>query len=161
MPRYYFHLFEVSTKNLVRDSAGTLLPDRTEARKQALGLARDIVAHGFCGSTWQILVADENADSVATVSLSEVRPCRTRAWLDLVHRAMTYEPPLQPRLFTWLLTAVVLTVIVQAAALQKLSIAKMQATGSIDPSIPKGRHIEQDGAIDPSQSATVKRPGVR
>ena len=137
MPRYFFHLFESDTQNLVRDSQGISLSDAGEATKEAIGLARDIVQHGFDGSTWQIIVADGNAAIVLKLPLSEVRPRKVKPWLDLAHRIVTYEPKLRPRIFTWLLTVVVLAVIMQAATLIGVARSTREVTGSLG-SIPKG-----------------------
>jgi len=139
MPRYFFHLFEVSTKNLVRDLGGISLSNAGEAKREAIGLARDIVEHGLHQSTWQVVVTDENAAQLLTVSLSQIRQRKMRVWLDLVRRTAMYEPRLRPRLFTWLLTAVVFAVIIQAAELHYLSRRDgSQATGFLSAFIPRG-----------------------
>ena len=137
MPRYFFHLFEGDTQNLVRDSQGISLSDAGEATKEAIGLARDIVHHGLHGSTWQILVADGNAAIVLKLPLSEVRPRRVRPWLDLARRIATYEPKLRPRIFTWLLTVVVLSAIMQTATLIGVARSTPEVTGSLGVA-PKG-----------------------
>ncbi|MGC2123823.1 MAG: hypothetical protein WA652_13305 [Xanthobacteraceae bacterium] len=124
MPRYYFHFFDESTKNFVRDSQGASLSNASEAKKEAIGLAQDIVRHGFHGSTWQIVVTDANLAVLLRASLSEIRPRLMQAWLDRARRFAVYEPRIQLHIFTWLLTAVVLTIIVQAAALNNLSKSK-------------------------------------
>lgn len=100
MPRYFFHLFEESTKNLVRDSEGASLPNVAAAKKGAFGLAQDIVSHELHGSTWQVVVTDANATTVLTVSLSEIRPRRMKPWLDLTRRIAMYEPKLQSHVLT-------------------------------------------------------------
>jgi hypothetical protein len=139
MPRYFFHLFEVSTKNLVRDLEGTSLSNTGEAKREAIGLARDIVEHGLHQSTWQVVVTDENAANVLMVSLSQIRQRKMRVWLDLVRRTAMYEPRFQPHLFAWLLTAMVCAVIIQAAELHYLSRRdRSQATGFPNASIPRG-----------------------
>jgi hypothetical protein len=46
MLEYYLHLLEQSGEILVTDSDGITLSDAAEARKEAIGLARDIVGHG-------------------------------------------------------------------------------------------------------------------
>ena len=48
MPRYFFHLLDEDT-NLVRDAVGCTLSDTGQAKKEAIGLARDIATHGLRG----------------------------------------------------------------------------------------------------------------
>lgn len=115
MPRYFFHLFDINHKDLVRDSEGALFADLYEARKEAIGLGQDIVRHGIHRGTWQIVITDENGDCGFTVPLAQIRACKMRAWLDLVHRIVAYEPRFRPQFFTWLLVAAVLAIITQAA----------------------------------------------
>jgi hypothetical protein len=122
MPRYYFHFLDKSTGKLVRDSAGTCLPDASEVQREAVGLAQDIVRHRLHGSAWQVLVTDQNANVVLTLSLSKVQLSRIRALFDLVRHATLYEPGLRPDIFTWLLAAVVLALIIQSAMLRSLSL---------------------------------------
>lgn len=117
MPRYFFHLLEESDQNLVRDLEGISLFGFAEVRKEAIGLARDIVEHGLHQSTWQVVVTDANAAVVLTVPLSEIRPRKMKARFDLARRISTYEPKLRPHVFTWLLTAAVFAMFVQAALL--------------------------------------------
>ena len=121
MPRYYFHVLDRSTANLVRDPAGASLLDASEARREAIGLAQDIVRHRLHGSAWQVVVTDANANVVLIVPLSKVRPRRTKAVFDLVRHMMLYEPRLRPHIFTWLLAAVVFALIIQSAMLSSLS----------------------------------------
>jgi hypothetical protein len=129
-PAIFFIFFETSTENLVRDSEGALLSNAAKAKKEALDLARDIVGHELQGSTWQVVVTDENADTVLRVPLCEICPRKMKAWFDVVRRAAMYEPKLQAHIFTWLLTAVVLAVIVQAAVLTNVSRHRAEITGS-------------------------------
>jgi hypothetical protein len=117
MPRYYFHLLDESTANLVRDSAGTSLPDANEAKREAIGLARDIISHQLRGSTWQVVVTDVNANVVFRVPLSQIRPQRIKTALYWVRSLALYEPRVQPQIFTWLLTAVVIALIMESAML--------------------------------------------
>ncbi len=118
-PRYYFHLLDASNTNLVRDSAGASLLNATEAKREAIDLAQDIVRHRLHGSTWQIVVADEDANFILRVPLSKVRPRRIRVVFDLVRGVALYEPSVRPQVFTWLLTAVVLALIIQSALLSR------------------------------------------
>jgi hypothetical protein len=116
MPRYYFHIVQGHSKNLVKDSAGAVFFGVREARKEAVGLARDIVRHGLHGSpqTCKVVVADETGDHVLTVALSDVRACRMQAWISLACRIAVCEPRY---VVAWLLAAAVLATIIQAAAL--------------------------------------------
>jgi hypothetical protein len=136
MPRYLFHLFQESTRNLVRDPEGVPLSDATEARKEAFNLARDIVSHGLVGSTWQVVVTDANGAPVLRVPLSEIRPRKMKTWFNVVRRIAMYEPKLQSQIFTWLLTAVVFAVIMQAAVLTSISRHRAEVT---PPSWPSAR----------------------
>jgi hypothetical protein len=121
MPEYYFHLREESGQNLVRDSDGMILSDAAEARKEATGLARDIVDHGLHKPTWQVVVTDANAVVVLAVPLSEIRPHKMKATLALARRVSTYEPQLRSHIFTLLLTAAMCVMIVQATRLISIS----------------------------------------
>lgn len=121
MPRYYFHLLDERTANLVRDSAGASLPNVNQAKREAIGLARDIVRHQLHGSAWQVVVVDANEDIVLRVSLSRVRPQRIKATFDRIRRIALYEPRFRPHIFTWLLTAVVLALIMESAMLTSMS----------------------------------------
>jgi hypothetical protein len=114
MPRYFFHLWDGNRKNLDRDSEGALFANVDEAKKEAIGLGQDIVRHGMHRAAWQLVVTDENGDCAFTVPLIDIRARKMRAWLDLAHRIVTYEPQFRSRLFTWLLLAAVLAMITQA-----------------------------------------------
>jgi hypothetical protein len=121
MPRYYFHLLDESTANLVRDSAGASLLDASEAKREAIDLAHDIIRHRLHGLTWQVVVTDADTNVVLRVPLSRVRPRKIQTAFDLVcrvaRRIALYEPRLRPHFFTWLLTAVVLALILQSLML--------------------------------------------
>lgn len=121
MPRYYFHLLNEDTANLVRDSAGASLPDRNQAKREATSLAQDIARHQLDGSAWQVVVVDANGDVVLKVPLSRVRPQRIKATFDRLRRIALYEPRFRPHIFTWLLTAVVLALIIESAMLTSVS----------------------------------------
>ena len=116
MPRYFFHLFEGET-DLVMDSDGASFSDVGEAKKEAIGLARDVVAHGLHRTTWHVVVADENGDEVLGVPLAEIRARKMQAWLNWILRLATYEPKFQSHLFTWLLTVALLAIIIQSTVL--------------------------------------------
>jgi hypothetical protein len=121
MPEYYFHLLEEGGQNLVRDSGGITLSDAAEARKEAIGLARDIADHGLYKSTWQVVVSDANAVVVLAIPLSGIRPHKMKAILALARRMSTYEPQLRSHIFTLLLTAAMCVMIAQATLLISIS----------------------------------------
>jgi Domain of unknown function (DUF6894) len=121
MPRYYFHLLDERTANLVRDSAGTSLPTVNEVKREAIGLAQDIVRHQLHGSTWQVVVTDGLANVVFRLPFTKVRPPRFKAAFDRARGLALYEPRLQPRIFTWLLTVVLIAVIMESAMLSGMS----------------------------------------
>jgi hypothetical protein len=129
MPRYFFHFLDEDT-NLVRDSVGCSLSDTGQAKKEAIGLARDIATHGLHRTGWQVIVTDADA-VVITVSHSEIRPRRMKPWLDLARRIATYEPNFQPHIFAWLLTALVFAAIVQATVTTSVLRDKVEVTGSL------------------------------
>jgi hypothetical protein len=104
------------SRNLVKDSDGAEFSGVGEARKEAVGLARDVARHGLRRSTtWQVVVTDETGDEVLTVPLSEVRASKIRAWRDLGGHIPTFEPRFRTRIFVWLAAAAVLAMIVLAA----------------------------------------------
>jgi hypothetical protein len=115
MPRYYFNMVDGHSENLVKDSEGTVFAGVSGARKEAVGLARDVARHGFHGSiqAWRIVVTDESGAEVLTIPLSEGRTGRIRAWFDLGGHIV--QPGFGTRLLVWLTVAAVLTIIVQAA----------------------------------------------
>jgi hypothetical protein len=118
VPRYFFNVVEGNSKNLLRDSEGTVFSDLGGARKEAVGWAQDFARHDFQDSiqTWRVLVTDENADVVLTVPLSEVRLCKmTRAWLELVRQLTKLESSFGSRIVIWLVAAAMLIVIAQAS----------------------------------------------
>lgn len=118
VPRYFFNVVEGHSKNLVRDSEGTALSDLNEARKEAVGWARDFAKHDFHRpiQTWRVVVTGENGDEVLTVPLSEVRPSKMiRAWFGLVDHIAKFESSFGPRILLWLLAAAILAIVVQAA----------------------------------------------
>ena len=130
MPRYFFHLLDEDTNNLVRDSVGCTLSDTGQAKREAIGLARDIATHGLHGTGLRVIVTDADA-VVLTVSHSHIRPRRMKPWLDLARRIATYEPNFQPHIFAWLLTALVFAAIVQAAVTTSVLRNKVEVTGSL------------------------------
>lgn len=131
MPRFFFNLYDDCTKNLVRDSDGTSLSNAGEAKKEATALAQDIVGHRLYLSTWQIIVTDENEDQILKVILSEIRPRKTKAWIDLAHRIAMHEPNFRVRLFTWLLTVAMLATSILAAMFTSVSQNRAGVTGTL------------------------------
>lgn len=117
MPRYFFHLYDSNSKNLVRDSEGAIFSSFGEAKNEAISLSQDIAGHGIDRSTWQLLVVDENGHQVLRMPLSDVRSRRFQPWIDLARRIATYQPRFRSGVFTWLLTAAVLGMIGQAIVL--------------------------------------------
>jgi uncharacterized protein DUF6894 len=116
VPRYFFNIVDGYSENLVKDSEGAVFPDVDGARKEAIGLARDVARHGFHRSTvWQVVVTDEKGREALTVPLSEVRAGKIGSWRDLRGHLVNLESPLGARAFLWLLAAAVLTLIVLAA----------------------------------------------
>jgi hypothetical protein len=130
MPRYYFHLVDGSTANLVRDSAGAFLPNACKARREAIALAQDIIRHRLHGLSWQVLVTDADANVVLRVPFSKVRPQKIRAAFDLARRIALYEPRLRAHIFTWLLTAVVFALIMESVMLNSVSRQPADVTGT-------------------------------
>lgn len=117
MPRYFFHLYDSNTKNLVRDSEGAIFSSFREAKNEAIGLGRNIAGLGIDRSTWQVLVVDDNGDQVLRMPLSHVRARKFQPWIDLAHRIATYQPRFRSGVFTWLLAAAALVMIGQAIVL--------------------------------------------
>ena len=79
MPRYFFHMIEGDDSDLIKDSDGVVLDNTSEARKQAIALARHIVedSSGESLDGWKIVVADENGNQLLVIALSE-GPTRRR-----------------------------------------------------------------------------------
>jgi hypothetical protein len=117
MARYFFHLYNANSKNLVRDSEGGVFSSLAEARSEAIALGRDIAGLGIDRSTWQVLVIDENGHEILVVPLAKVQARRFQSWIDLARRIATYQPRFRSSIFTLLLTAAVLAMIGQAIVL--------------------------------------------
>jgi hypothetical protein len=117
MPRYFFNIMEGHSQNLVRDIEGALLSGAGEARKEALGLARDITRHGFQepSQTWTVIVTDENGDEVLTVPLSGSQVRKKPGAFDLGHRLAKLEASVGRGTVVWLIGAAVLAIAVQTA----------------------------------------------
>jgi uncharacterized protein DUF6894 len=171
VPRYFFNVVEGNSKNLLRDSEGTVFSDLGGARKEAVAWAQDFARHDFPESiqTWRVLVTDENADVVLTVPLSEVRLCKmTRAWLELVRHITRLESSFGSRIVVWLVAAAMLIVIVQAS-LKTASVTEMSgnyhlASASIENVVvavrfvPNARLVDITEFLDVYKSTLVDGP---
>jgi hypothetical protein len=117
MPRYFFNILEGHSQNLVRDIEGALLAGAGEARKEAVGLARDITRHGIHEplQEWAVIVTDENGEEVLTVPLSGTRARKTPAAFDLGNRIAKLESSFGRGAVVWLIGAAVVGIIAQAA----------------------------------------------
>jgi hypothetical protein len=116
VPRYFFNMVDGSSRNLVKDSDGAEFDDLSEARKEALGLARDVARHGFQGSAiWQVVVTDESGRDVLAIPLSEIRASRITSWLDLGRTIAHIEARFGTRTFVMLVAAAVLALIALAS----------------------------------------------
>ena len=115
MPRYFFNIMEGHSQNLVRDIEGVLLSGTGEARKEAVGLARDITQHGIHepAQTWTVIVTDENGDEVLTVPLSGNPARKTQGAFDLGGRFTKLESSLGRGTVVWLIGAALLAITVQ------------------------------------------------
>jgi len=117
MPRYFFNIIEGDSKRLVLDDReGIVLASVEEARKEAIGLARDIVRHRVRTSneTRKVIVSDANENEVLTVLLSQVRGRARWVSLDLGSRIARFKSKLGLRSLAWLF-APFLAIIVQIA----------------------------------------------
>lgn len=117
MPRYFFNIMEGHSQNLVRDIEGALLSGAGEARKEAIGLARDITQHGIHEptQTWKVIVTDESGDEVFTVPLSGNSARKTPAAFDLGTHIARLESSVGRGTVVWLIGAAVLAITVQTA----------------------------------------------
>jgi hypothetical protein len=129
MPRYFFNILEGHSQNLVRDIEGALLSDPGEARKEAVGLARDITKHGIHESTqtWTVIVTDENGDEVLGVPLSGYQARKTHGAFDLGNRIAKLESSFGRGAIVWLIGAAVLAILVQTA-LTTVRVAQQHAS---------------------------------
>jgi hypothetical protein len=114
MPRYYFHFVDLKTANLVRDSAGVSLLNSNQAKREAISLARDILRHPIQAGNWQVVVTDATASVILRVPLSGVRARKFEAAFNLIRRVAFYEPRFGPHVFTWLLAAAVVAIIIES-----------------------------------------------
>ena len=117
MPRYFFNIVEGHSNNLVRDIEGALLCGADEARKEAIGLARDITQHGIQEPTrtWTIVVANEHGDEVLAVPLAGTPARKPQGAFELGNRLAKIESKFGRSTIVWLIGAAVLAISVQAA----------------------------------------------
>jgi hypothetical protein len=117
MPRYFFNIMEGRSQNIVRDIEGALLSGVGEARKEAIGLARDITRHGIHQptQTWTVVVTDEKGDEVLTVPLSGIATRKVQGLFDLGSRLAKLEPSFGRGTVVWMIGAVALAITVQTA----------------------------------------------
>jgi hypothetical protein len=116
VPRYFFNMVDGSSRNLVKDSDGAEFPDLNEARREAVGLARDVARHGFQGSAiWQVVVSDESGRDLLAIPLSQTRSGRIASWLDLVRHIAHVETRFTTRALVAPVVAAMLALITLAA----------------------------------------------
>jgi hypothetical protein len=117
MPRYFFNIMEGRSQNIVRDIEGALLAGTGEARKEAIGLARDITQHGIHEptQTWTVIVTDEKGDEVLTVPLSGIATRKAHGLFGLASHFAKLEHSFGRGTVVWLIGAVVLAITVQTA----------------------------------------------
>jgi hypothetical protein len=117
MPRFFFNVVEGHSQTLVRDSEGAIFLSLDEARKEAVGLARDFAKHRFYRpmQTWKLVVADENGHHALTVSLCDIRPRKISTWVDQIRHFAMFETRIHPNILGWLLAAAMIGVLVQSA----------------------------------------------
>jgi hypothetical protein len=115
MPRYFFNIMEGRSQNVVRDIEGAMLAGTGEARKEAIGLARDITRHGIHEptQTWTVIVTDEKGGEVLTVPLSGIAARKTPGSFDLGSRLARLESSFGRGTIVWLIGAAVLAIAVQ------------------------------------------------
>jgi hypothetical protein len=114
MPRYFFNILEGHSRNLVRDIEGAVLSGAGEARKEAVGLARDITRHGIHQptQTWTVIVTNESGDEVLTVPLSGAPARKSQGALDLGSCIAKLESSFGRGTIVWLIGAAVLAIAV-------------------------------------------------
>jgi hypothetical protein len=78
VPRFFFHFLDEGPTHLVRDVEGAVFADVNKAKREAVGLARDIARHKLAklAETGNVLVADEHGNEVLTIRLSGISSVR-------------------------------------------------------------------------------------
>lgn len=99
MPRYFFNMVQGADGSIVRDREGMMLAGVPAARREAVGLARDVVRHRLNGlaQTWQVVVTDDGGKEVLSVPFSEIRVSRLSALTELARRIATLVRGSTPR----------------------------------------------------------------
>jgi hypothetical protein len=117
MPRYFFNIMEGHSHKLVRDIDGASLSGADDARKEAIGLARDITRHGIHKptQTWTIIVTNEHGNEVLTVPLAGVPASKPHGEFDLRSCIARIETRFGRGTIVWLIGAVALAIAVPAA----------------------------------------------
>ena len=116
MPRYFLNVVEGDSNNVVKDIEGVMLSGMHEARKSAVGFARDFVKHGFheANQKWKVVVTDDNGTKVLTVPMSEIRT-RSLVWLHLRRYFAALESSLGPRTLACLIAAALIGIVVEVS----------------------------------------------
>jgi hypothetical protein len=85
VPRFFFHFVDERSAHLARDVEGAVFADENKAKKEAVGLARDIARHRLAGlvETGNVLVTDEHGNEVLTVGLSGICNRKLRECFDI------------------------------------------------------------------------------
>jgi hypothetical protein len=116
MPRYFFNVVEGDSNNVVKDVEGVMLSGMPEARKSAVGFARDFVKHGFreANQKWKVVVTDDTGTKILTVPMSEIRT-RSLVWLNMHRYFASLESSLGPRTLACLIAAALIGIVVEAS----------------------------------------------
>jgi hypothetical protein len=123
MPRYFFNVADAASRDLVKDSEGRIFSCVREARKEAVGFARDVVKHGFSwlNQTWVVIVTDENETQLLKIPLREIRDAQAPHMVRSARRRLArFQASFGPRTLAWLLTAALVGIIMQAELGPKL-----------------------------------------
>jgi hypothetical protein len=116
VPRFFFHVIEGDSRTLVRDSEGTRFASPHEAKREAVGLAQDFARHDLAAiRTWKVVVVDEAGRVVVTVPLSNVRPRKLEALVNLFRHIAWCETSVRAPILAALLMATMLAIILQTA----------------------------------------------
>jgi hypothetical protein len=162
MPRYFFNIMEGHSQNLVRDIEGAQLSDAREARKEAVGLARDITRHDITRhgiheppQAWAVIVTDEHGDEVLTVPLSATRPRRSLAAFGPGNRCAKAESRFGRGTVVWLIGAAVLA-IVAPATVARVRTAQQQPSYQIASAPAEGAMVAVRFAAQASMADVSK-----
>jgi len=116
MARYFLNVVDEVSKNVVKDVEGCEFSCVHEARKEAIGYARDVAKHGFraLNETWVVVVTNESGTELFKIPLSASR-ARARAWFDLRQRPARLEAIYGQHTLALLLMATLILIIVHTA----------------------------------------------